>query len=169
MAAFFKKNHSVITGLLVVAIAISLSYYLTGLKKSKYSPSSFVSLSIKWGTGDSLQNSYDSASGIYTYLDRQNRLAGKRAPLRANEIIFLDSKFNELSFWSLPGVVVNKGSNMKDPNVVRFEINIKYEKEDKRLIYQSNYHEDQDVAKRAAQLQACIITAIHQAEERYGP
>ncbi len=169
MAAFFKKNHSAITGLLVVAIAISLSYYLAGLKKSKYPPSSFASLSIKWGTGDSLQNSYYSASGIYSYLDRQNRLVGKRVPLRTNEIIFLDSKFNELSFWSLPSVIVNKGSNMKDPNVVRFEINIKYEKEDKGLIYQSNYHEDQGVAKRADQLQTCIITVINQAEERYTP
>lgn len=169
MIDFLKKNWSITGSLLITAIAIAASYYVVSLKKSKYSPSTFVSLDVKWGVGDSLQNHYNSQTSIYTYLDDRDKLIIKKVPLHINEVIFLDSQFNEAEFWSLPNVIANRGSNLKDPKVLRFEITIAYEKETKKIIYLSNYDEDSAISSRAETLQKQVMQVLNESEQRYTP
>ncbi len=164
---FLKKNLSLIATIAVILIAGVGGYYLINLKQGPYPASTFISLSYQWGVGDTLSNSYNSATGDYQYLDNRDRLIKKSVKLHANNIIFIHSKANELDIWSLPDVIANKNEDLTNKKVLRYELVFNYEKKTKKIIYLTDYDEDIAVADRADQLQKMIKQTIDEVEDRY--
>ncbi|MBY0542561.1 MAG: hypothetical protein K2P75_04095 [Sphingobacteriaceae bacterium] len=167
MAFDIKKNLSLIaTVVIIFTIAIG-GYYLINLGKGRYAAADFVAVNYKWGVGDTLVNAYDSATGDYQYLDNRDSLIKTNVKLRANNIIFLHSKANELNLWQLPNVIANKNADLKNDKVLRYEITFVYEKEAKNIIYLVDYNENPTIALAADELQKMIKKTIDEAEERY--
>ncbi|WP_316767483.1 hypothetical protein [Pedobacter frigiditerrae] len=164
---FFKKNISLIATIAVILIAGVGGYYLLNLKRGPYAASTFISVTYKWGAGDTLANSYNSATGDYQYLDNQDKLVKKKVKLHSNNVIFIHSKANELDIWSLPEVIANKNENLSSERVLRYEIVFNYEKKTKKIVFMTNYDEDIAVADRADQLQKIIKQTIDEVEDRY--
>lgn len=167
MAFNFRKNLSLIATVAVIIIAGIGGYYLINLKQGPVPASSFISISYKWGVGDTLANSYQSATSQYQYLDDKDQLIKKTVKLHANNIIFLHSKANELDIWSLPDVIANKNEDLKSNKVLRYEIVFNYEKKTKKIIFMTDYDENIAVADRADQLQKLIKQIIDEVEDRY--
>ena len=167
MAVEFKKRLLLISTVVVLAIAAFGGYYLLNLKKGPYPASEFVYLSYKWGVGDTLVNSYNSATGEYQYLNNKDSLIKTNVKLHANNIIFLHSKANELNFWNLPTVIANANADLKSHNVLRFEIVFNYENNNKKITYYTNYTDNMEIATTARALQKVIEQTINEAEERY--
>jgi hypothetical protein len=164
MITSFKKNLSLIATIAVILIVAIGGYYLVNLRQGPYPVASFVSLSYKWGVGDSLVNTYDSNSGTYQYLDNRDSLRKTRVKLNANNVIFLHNKANEIGLWELPDVIGFKSNNPKD-SVLRYEIVFKYEKKTKKIVYYTN-SENADVAFKATKLQEIVAQTIKEASER---
>ena len=164
---FLKKNISLIATIAVILIAGVGGYYLMNLKRGPYAASTFVSVTYKWGVGDTLANSYNSATGDYQYLDNQDQLIKKKVKLHSNNIIFIHSKANELDIWSLPEVIANKNEDLSSEKVLRYEIVFNYEKKTKKIVFMMDYNEDIAVADRAEQLQKIIKQTIDEVEDRY--
>ena len=162
-----KKNLSLIATIAVIIIAGIGGYYLINLKQSSYPVSTFVSISYKWGVGDTLLNSYNSATGDYQYLDNRDSLITTNVKLRANNIIFIHSKANELDLWNLPNVIANKNSDLTNNKVLRYEMVFNYENKSKKIIFLTDYDENIAVADRAGQLQKIIKQTIDEVEDRY--
>ena len=167
MAFDFKKSISLITTCVLVVLISVVGYYFINLGKGPYKASDFVSISYKWGVGDTLANSYDSATGDYQYLDSRDSLLKTNVKLRANNIIFIHSKADELNLWQLPDVIANPNANLKSDQVLRYEFVFTYEKKKKKIIYLTDYNYNPDVASRADGLQKMIKQTIDEAEERY--
>lgn len=167
MAVELKKKYSLIATIAVILIISIGGYYLINLKQGPYPASSFVSLSYKWGIGDTLVNSFNSATGEYQYLDNKDALVKAKVKLNANHIIFLHSKANELNLWELPDVIANPNANLKSDKVLRYEMIFNYEGKTKKIIYMTNYNENTTVAAEAEQLQKVIAQTINEAEDRY--
>lgn len=167
MAIELKKSISLITTVVLVVVIAVVGYYFINLGKGPYKASDFVSLSYKWGIGDALANSYDSATGAYQYLDSRDSLVKTNVKLRANNIIFIHSKADELNLWQLPDVIANPNANLKSDKVLRYELVFTYEKKVKKIIYLTDYNDNPDVASRADELQKMIKQTIDEAEERY--
>ena len=163
----FKKNLSLIATIAVILIASVAGYYFINLKHGPYPVSTFVAVDFKWGVGAELPNSYNSVKGEYKYLDNKDSLHIVKVKLRANEIIFLHGKINELDFWQLPDVIANPNSDLKSAKILRYEIVFTYEQKRKKVIYLTDYTEDQGIAVRADELQKIITKTINEAEERY--
>ena len=165
--ALVKNKISFIVTLLVVVIASIGGYYILKLKQGPYSASKFVSISYRWGVGDTLLNSYNSATGEYQYLDQKDTLIKTTVKLHANNVIFLHAKANELDFWQLPEVMINDKTELKSKEVLRYEIIFNYEGKSKKITFYTNYTDNMAFATTAQALQKIVAQTINEAEERY--
>jgi hypothetical protein len=167
MLSRIKKNISFIATVVVIIIISIAGYFVINKQKGPFSASELVSIEYKWGLGDSLVNVYNSASGNYQYLDNKDSLITKKLKLRANNIIFIHSKANELDLWTLPNVIANKNANLKTDQTLRYEIIFNYETKVKKIVFLTNYDEDMGVLDRVSQLQKTIKSTIDEVEDRY--
>lgn len=167
MAINFKKNLSLFATVIIIFVVAIGGYYFINIGKGPYSASEFLSINYKWGVGDTLVNSYNSSTGAYQYLDNRDSLIKKSVKLRANNIIFLHSKANELNLWQLPNVIANKNADLKSDKVLRYEITFAYEKESKKIIYLVDYEGNAVNRLAADELQKMVKQTIDEVEERY--
>lgn len=167
MLSQIKKNISFIATVIVIIIISIAGYFLINKQKGPFSASELVSIEYKWGLGDTLVNTYNSATGNYQYLDNRDSLIKKKLRLRANNFIFIHSRANELNVWNLPSVIANKNANLKTNQTLRYEIIFNYETKVKKIVYLTDYDEDMVVLDRVAQLQQTIKSTIDEVEDRY--
>ncbi|TKC10569.1 hypothetical protein FA048_10330 [Pedobacter polaris] len=167
MAFELRKNLSLIATVAVIIIAGIGGYYLINLKQSEYPVSTFISVSYKWGVGDTLLNSYNSATSDYQYLNNRDSLIKTKVKLRANNIIFIHSRANELDLWNLPNVIANKNADLKSDKVLRYEMVFTYEHKTKKIIFLTDYDENPSIAIAADELQKVIKQTIDEVEDRY--
>ncbi|MES2446300.1 MAG: hypothetical protein V4546_03900 [Bacteroidota bacterium] len=167
MLSRIKKNISFIATVVVIIIISIAGYFVINKQKGPFSASELVSIEYKWGLGDSLVNVYNSATGNYQYLDNRDSLITKKLKLRANNIIFIHSKANELDLWTLPNLIANKNANLKTDQTLRYEIIFNYETKVKKIVFLTNYDEDMGVLDRVSQLQKTIKSTIDEVEDRY--
>ncbi|MEJ5995358.1 hypothetical protein WG904_13105 [Pedobacter sp. Du54] len=164
MTKELKKNFSLIATLAVIVITSVVGYYVIGLKRAPYPVANFESFSLKWGTVDSLQNTYSSANGIYTYLNNSDSLIRTQVKLRSNEIIFLHNRINELGFWNLPNKIGEKKPNSK---ASFYELQFNYKEKSKKITVYSDFDENPLLLDSAMQIITLVQQAIDEAEGRY--
>ena len=164
MAFSLKKNFSLLATVAVILVVAVRGYYLINLKQGRYPVSSFVSVSYKWGVGDTLVNTYDSQTEEYSYLDNRDSLHHTKVKLNANNVIFLHNKANEVGLWELPEVIGSKSNNPKD-TVLRYEMIFRYEQQTKKITYYTN-SENADLSYKASKLQQILAQTIEEASQR---
>jgi hypothetical protein len=142
-------------------------YYTPMLRNAKYRSNEFVSFQFKWGVGPVLENTYDSATGNYQYVDTRDSLVKTNVKLRHNDIIYLHNKANELGLWNFPEVIANDAANLKSDKVLRYEIQFNYKRKSKKVIFMTDYNEVPKLRDVAGQMQKLITQSINDAEERY--
>lgn len=160
-----SKNISLILTIAVIFIAGAGGYFLIKLKQGPYPAASFVSLQYKWGEGDSLVNSYDSATGNYQYLDSRDSLITKKIKLNANNIIFLHSRANEAGLWELPNVIASKKAIENEKNL-HYEFIFKYEQKTKKIIFYPYQMDDEGLLSSVSKLIESIEQTLKDAEAR---
>ena len=163
----FKQRLLLISTVVVLAIAVIGGYYLLSVKQGPYPASKFISITYKWGVGDTLVNSYNSATGEYQYLNNKDSLVKTNVKLHANNIIFLHSKANELDFWKLPELIANKNADLNNKGVLRYEMVFNYEGKSKKISYYTNYTDYIAIATAAQALRKLVEQTINEADERY--
>jgi len=151
----------------VLLIVIVGGYYIMKLRSGGKRAVAFLSLSYKWGVGDSLQNSYDSKTGNYQFLDQRDRVIKENFKLRTNNIIYLHSKIDEQDLLHIPDTVANTGADLKDPKVLRYEFQFVYDDTTKNIIYLTNYDKDPVIGNKASALQKVVQQIVNEAEERF--
>lgn len=151
----------------VLFIVLAGGYFVMKMRSGGKRAVSFVSLTYRWGVGDTLQNSYDSTTGEYHFLDQGNQLIKEKFKIRTNNVIFLHSKINEQDLLNIPDTVANPNANLKDPKVLRYEFKFVYDDTTKNVIFLTNYDEDPLVRSKASGLQKVVQQVITEAEERF--
>ncbi len=111
MSSKGKKIYLLLT-IVVPFLAYCVFYYRPIIQNAPFKSSEFVSLQFKWGAGNNLENSYDSATGLYEYKNAKDSLIRKSFKLRENDIIYLHNKANELGLWNFPEVIANQGTDL---------------------------------------------------------
>lgn len=167
MSSKAKKIYLLLT-IVVPFLAYSVFYYMPMIKNAPFRSGEFVSLQFKWGPGNNLENSYDSATGIYQYKNAKDSLVRKSFKLRHNDIIYLHNKANELGLWNFPEVIANEGTDLKKSDVLRYEMQFNYKRKSKKVIFLSDYHDIPKLRDVATQMKTLVEQTITDAEERYG-
>ena len=153
--------------IIVPFLAYCVFYYMPILRNAPFKSTEFESFQFKWGVGNDLENTYDSASGDYQYVDSRDSVIKTNVKLRSNDMIYLHSKANELGLWNFPDVVANGGSDLKSAKILRYEIQFNYKRKSKKVIYLTDYNEIPKLRDVAAQMIKLISQSINDAEERY--
>lgn len=164
MKANLQKTISIVAVLFIIIVG---GFYVMKMRSGGKKAASFVSLTYKWGVGDTLQNSYDSKTGNYQFIDQREQLIKENFKLRTNNIIFLHSKINEQDLLNIPDMVANPQANLKDPKVLRYEFKFVYDDTTKNIIYLTNYDKDLLISEKAKSLQKVVQQIITEAEERF--
>ena len=143
-------------------------YYTPMLRNAPYKLKEFESIEFKWGMGNNLENSYNSATGEYQYVNAQDSVIKTNVKLRKDDILYLHSKANELGFWNFPDLLANQGTDLKTSAVPRYVMKFNYKKKSKTVTYLADFNEIPKLKGLAEQMRTLLQQSINDAEERYG-
>ncbi len=160
-----KKIFLVLT-VVVPFLIYSIIYYAPIIRNAPFKAKEFVSLEYKWGAGNHLDNSYNSATGEYKYLNDKDSLVIKHVMLTERDKKFLDSNADEQGFWNLPNVVANGEEDLKNSKAPRFFMKFNYQKKSKEVTYLADFNGNPKMKSAAAQMQKIIEQTINDREER---
>lgn len=150
----------------VPLLIYSVIYYAPIIRNAPFKAKEFVSITYKWGVGDSLENSYNSVTGEYKYLDNNDSLIIKNIKLSEKDKKFLDSNADEQGFWNLPSIVANNETDIKSNKIVRYYMEFNYQKKSKIVTYLSNFDGNPRMKGAAAQMQKIIEQTLIDTEEK---
>jgi len=120
---------------IVPFLIYSIVYYAPIIRNAPFQEKDFVSLEYKWGTGTQLENSYNSASGEFKYVNKNDSLINRNIKLTTKDIKYLDSIADVQGFWNLPDVVANGEKDLNDAKKLRYFIRFNYKKKSKEVTY----------------------------------
>ncbi|TDQ06398.1 hypothetical protein [Pedobacter metabolipauper] len=166
MSTKAKKIFLLLT-IVVPFLAYCVIYYMPMLRNAPFKSAEFVSIVYKWGPGNNLENTYNSATGDYQYIDGKDSLIRTNVKLRSNDIIYLHGKANEIGFWNFPDLIANTGTDLKTSKVLRYVIQFNYKRKSKTVTYVTDYNEIPKLRDLAKQMKDLIDQSINDAEERY--
>ncbi len=150
----------------VPLLIYSIIYYAPIIRNAPFKAKEFVSVEYKWGTGNKLENSYNSATGEYRYLNDKDSLIIKHIALSAKDKKFLDSNADLQGFWNLPDVVANNEADIKNPKILRYFMKFNYQKKSKEVTYFPNFNGNVRMKNAAALMQKVIEQQLVDAEEK---
>lgn len=142
----------------------SIVYYAPIIRNAPFKAKEFVSLKYKWGIGKHLDNSYDSATGEYQYLDQRDSLIRKNLKLSEADKLMLDSVADRQGFWNLPSYVANDEADVESSKAVRYYMEFNYQKKSKMVTYVSDFQGKKRMKDAAAQMQKVIEQMLIKAE-----
>jgi len=129
------KKIFLILSVVVPFVIYSAIYYAPMIKNAPFQEKYFVSLEYKWGTGKQLENSYNSVTGEFKYLNKNDSLVKSNFKLSQRDIKYLDSIADVQGFWNLPSVIANSEADLNNPKQLRYFIKFNYQKKSKEVTY----------------------------------
>jgi hypothetical protein len=116
-------------------------YYSHMIKNAPYKFSEFKSFVFKYGTSDSMVNTYNSATGDYQYLNRKDSLVKTNLPLHSSDLLYLHRKAAELGFWDFPVQELGDSSKIKG-KPLRYYIEFNYQRKSKKVWFDESFDRD---------------------------
>lgn len=86
-----------------------------------------------------LENSYNSATGEFKYLNKNDSLVKSNVKLGQRDIKYLDSIADVQGFWNLPNIIANNEADVNNPKQLRYFIKFNYQKKSKEVTYLPNF------------------------------
>jgi hypothetical protein len=167
MSSKAKKIFLLLT-IVVPFLAYCVIYYTPMFLNAPFKSKEFESIDFSWGLGNNLENTYNSKTGDYQYVDGKDSVIKTNVKLRPNDMLYLHSKAAEIGFWNFPEVIANQGTNLDSSKVLRYVIQFNYKKKSKKVVYLTDYVEIPKLKGLAEQMKTLVSQSINDAEERYG-
>lgn len=139
------KKVFIALSIIIPFVIYSSIYYQEKFRYANYKAKDFVSFEYKWGIQQPLENSYNSATGIYKYHDRHDSLVVKKVVLSKADFKLIDSIGDRQGIWNLPplfssnAILANSEADFKNPNILRYEMKFVYKNAHTDIIFLSNY------------------------------
>ncbi|MDQ7948874.1 MAG: hypothetical protein REI78_00760 [Pedobacter sp.] len=145
---------------IVPFLIYSIIYYAPIIRNAPFKAKEFVSVEYKWGVGRQLDNSYNSATGEFRYLDDRDSLIIAHVELDARDKKYLDSNADVQGFWNLPTIVANSEADYKHSRAVRYYMKFNYQKKSKEVTYLSDFNGNERMGNAAAKMRKIIEQLI---------
>lgn len=152
--------------IIIPFLIYAIVYYAPIIRNAPFKAKEFVSLEYKWGVGNNLENSYNSATGEYKYYNRNDSLIVTKLMLNERDKKFLDSNADEQGFWNLPDIVANSEADVQQSKALRYFMKFNYETKSKEVTYLSDFNGNPRMRGAAAQMQKVIEQKLVDLEER---
>jgi AAA15 family ATPase/GTPase len=160
-----KKIFIVLT-VVVPFLIYSIVYYQEKFRYANFKAKDFVSFEYKWGVGENLENSYNSATGTFKYHDVSDSVVEKKLKLTTADFKYLDSIADVQGFWNLPPILANSEADLKNPKILRYDMKFVYKHGEQSVLFLFNYDITERKRSAAAQMQKEIEKLLTEAEKR---
>lgn len=138
---------------IVPFLIYSIIYYAPIIRNAPFQEKDFVSLEYQWGTGEKLPNSYNSATGEFKYLNKNDSLVARNIKLSIRDIKYLDSIADVQGFWNLPSIIANNEDEVADSQKLRYIIKFNYKKKSKEVTYLPSFKGNEKMKGAVSKMQ----------------
>lgn len=140
-------------------------YYSMVIGDAPYKFSEFVSMDFKYGAGRNLNNTYDSKTGRYQYINNHDSMVVKTVHLNKDDLLYLHRKAALLGFWDFPKEITNATEDTvhKSPH---YYFAFHYQRKSKVVLFDEAFNGDIRLKDAALQLAKEIEGRLADAEDR---
>ena len=122
-------------------LVYSIIYYVQVFSHAPYNFSEFKSFVFKYGSRDSMVNYYNSATGEYDYLNKEDSLVKTHLFLTRLELDSLHVDARHLGFWDFPDMEVNTDTTSPGyGKAPRYFIQFNYKRKSKQALFDADYN-----------------------------
>ena len=126
---------------------------------------SFKSLEFKYGLNNKFDNTYDSKTGRYQYVNNHDSIVVKTVYLSKDDLLYLHRKAAELGFWDFPREILADSINREHPSL-RYDIEFNYKRKSKNVLFDEAFERDPKLQDAAMQMVKQIQARLADAENR---
>lgn len=112
-------------------------YYGMMIKNAPYKFSEFETITLNYGTGDTLLNQFDSKSQHFQYVDESGSVVRGRLKLTKDDLLYLHRKAADYGFWDFPS---DMRVENRTPNSPRYHIKFQYQRKTKEVYFDLDYN-----------------------------
>lgn len=153
--------------IIIPFLAYCLYYYGHMFKIAPYKRTEFKSFIFKYGYGDSLFNQYNSVTGAYQYVNKQDSLIKTILKLSPADIDSLHRNAGELGFWDFPSNETGKDSvGQKGARPPRYYIEFNYKRKSKKVMFDASFNGDVRLKDANKRMVTEILKVLDDAETR---
>ncbi|MCX2575045.1 hypothetical protein [Pedobacter sandarakinus] len=163
MSSRGKKIFLAIT-IIVPMIIYCYIYYKPIIQNAPFRKDDFVSMQFSYGLKDSLENHYDSKTGVYQYINNKDEEVSKKFFLKSDEVLYMHRKANEIGLWNFPDTIGRKSD--KSRMVPRYDIKFNYKEKSKHVVIYGDFDGNPKLLDAAVQMRKVIQETLTQAERR---
>lgn len=162
------RSKKIFVGLSVVVpfMLYCVYYYGMMIGNAPYKFSEFKSIELKYGEGNNLNNTYNSITGRYQYVNNHDSIVVKTVRLSKDDLLYLHRKAAELGFWDFPKEVTNDTPTPKAKNSLHYFIAFYYQRKSKKVLVDEAYNGDPRLRDAAMQVAKEIQQRLADAEDR---
>lgn len=155
-----------IASVVVPILLYCIYYYGVMIKNAPYRFSDLEYIRFEYGEGDSLVNKYNSKTGAYQFVTRQNELKNATVRLNKNELLYLHRKAADLGFWNFPSVEENSSAKQGGEKTPHYLMEFVYKKKTKKVLFDAAYDGDRALKDANERLIREIQKVLNEAELR---
>jgi hypothetical protein len=143
----------------------SVVYYTHVFKNAPYDFKEFKSFVIKYGTRNNMVNYYNSATGQYDYLNKNDSLIKSHLQLTNADLDSLHRNAADLGLWDFPDKETS-GDTTNSSLVPRYYIEFNYKRKSKQVTYDANFIGPPKLVEANRALIGKIRSILSNAEDR---
>jgi len=164
-----KTAKTIFLGLCVIGsfLIYCVYYYSNMLRNAPFRFSDFEYIDIRYGEPDAMLNSYNSATGEYRFLNKQDQVVEKTLKLTDDDLLYIHRKAMEMGFWNVDDdMTTSRRDSTAGGRVPRFVLELKYSGKGKRVAIDADFPGNPKMRDAAMTTVETVIQTINRAAAR---
>lgn len=153
--------------IIVPFVIYCVVYYSSMIKNAPYRFADFESIEIVYGTPNEMVNTYNSKTGEFFYLTKDNTLRKDTVKMRKDDLLYLHRKAQELGFWNVDDDMTNtKRDTVLNQEVPRYILKYTYKDKAKEVTLDADFVGPDKMKAAAKSTVDAVLTMIAEVKAR---
>jgi len=153
--------------IIVPFIIYCVVYYSSMIKNAPFRFADFESIEVTYGTPNEMVNTFNSKTGEYHYLTRDNKLMKDTIKMRKDDLLYLHRKAQELGFWNVDDNMTNmKRDTAMNQEVPRYILKYTYKDKSKEVTLDADFAGPDKMKDAAKSTVDAVMTMIAEVKAR---
>jgi hypothetical protein len=166
MSSLRSKKLFLVLSIIVPFLLYCFYYYGMMVKNAPYKFAEFDYIVFKYGTGDSLLNTYNSKTGEYSYINKRDSVVHSHLKLTKDDLLYLHRKAADLGFWDFPAKIAADSLAPNFDKAPHYFIQFNYKHKSKTVYYDAAYDDKAKLKEAAEILIKQLKMKLEEAEKR---
>lgn len=153
--------------IIVPFVIYCVVYYSAMIKNAPYRFADFESFELTYGTPDEMVNKYNSKTGEFYYITKDNQLLKDTVKMRKDDLLYLHRKAQELGFWNVDDNMTNVNrDSVVNPEIPRYILKYTYKEKSKEVVLDADFVGPDKMKDAAKSTVDAVMTMIAEAKAR---